>query len=343
MRKHVSRLMVLAAAGLVAAGCGDPKVSIDGLKLVRPKVSEPTSRDVEKFVRQMLDQMATASPLPSASRVANGCRVLIDFVGTTDGKPFPGGTASGYAIVLGSGQMIPGFEAGIVGMRAGESREVKVVFPKDYSEASLAGKPASFRVTVKAAETLKRPALTNDLASRVSQGRINTVAELKTAIRAQLRQTFQQQAEQALRAQAAEQLLARWPKKPGKKAVKQELDRMVEQQLAQASQRGSGPAQGGPDAEALRTANLPLVEKSVRFAEMMSAIAKQQGIIVTDVEVEQLAARLAQGQGQTPEVFLDYLRKNNLMDSLRRRLTEDKVMELVIQKSQIAEGGRTAL
>jgi len=259
-----------------------------------------------------------------------------------DGQPFPGGTASGYSIVLGAGQMIPGFEEGVVGMRTGETKEIKVTFPKGYQEASLAGKPASFRVTLRGAETLKRPALTDELASRVSQGQITTVSRLKEAIKAQLRQTFQQQAEQALRSQAAEQLLALWPRKPRQKTVKEELDRMVQQQLSQASQRGSGPAQGGPDAEALRKADLPLVEKSVRFAEMMTAIAKQQNIVVTDLEVEQLAARLAQSQGQSPDVFLDYLRKNKLLDSLRRRLTEDKVMELVIQQAQITEEGKTA-
>jgi len=342
MRKTLPIVISIGMACLVAAGCGDPKVEIKGLKLSRPKVVEPTARDVDKFVGQFLDQMATASPLPAASRITKGCRALVDFVGTMDGKPFPGGTASGYAIVLGSGSMIPGFEEGVVGMRTGETREIKVVFPKDYQEAGLAGKPASFQVILRGAESLKRPALTDDLASRVSQGRITTVAQLRTAIKAQLRQTFLQQAEQALRAQAAEQLLALWPKKPKKSAVKEEMDRMVQQQLSQASQRGSGPAQGGPDAEALRKANLPLVEKSVRFAEMMAAIAKQQNIVVTDIEVEQLAGRLAQSQGQAPEVFLDYLRKNKLLDSLRRRLTEDKVMELVIQQAEITETGKVA-
>ena len=108
MRKAFPLILSLTAVGLLAAGCGDPKIEIRGLKLVRPRLSEPTARDVEKFIGQFLDQMATASPLPAASRVTKGCRALVDFVGTMDGKPFPGGTASGYAMVLGSGSMIPG-------------------------------------------------------------------------------------------------------------------------------------------------------------------------------------------------------------------------------------------
>ncbi|MEK7767198.1 MAG: FKBP-type peptidyl-prolyl cis-trans isomerase, partial [bacterium] len=144
------RTASLLVAGLfLAAGCGSPKVSYKGLKLVRGRVEKPTGADVEKFIEQIRAQAATARPLGPGAALKMGNRAVIDFVGSIGGTPFAGGTGSGYALVLGSGSMIPGFEEGIVGMTPGQAKTLAVTFPKDYQEAALAGKAASYRITVR--------------------------------------------------------------------------------------------------------------------------------------------------------------------------------------------------
>lgn len=341
-RTPVSR--TLLAVWLAAlAGCGGPKVTYKGLKLTRQAVAKVTAKDVEQFLSQIRSQTAKATPLPPGEALKSGDRAVIDFAGTIGGTAFTGGTATAYPIVLGAGQMIPGFEEGIVGMHAGQTRDLKVSFPKDYHEPALAGKLAVFHVAVRGGETLARPPLDDDFARKVSGGRIATVDDLRRAARDQVTQNRMQQAEAWLKSQAAEALLAQWPKTPGKREVTRELDRVVQQQLQAASQRGMGPAQGGPDAEALRLQNRPAVERSVKLSAVLASIARQENVVVTDADVEQMGAQMAQAQGQDPQQFMTMIKQNNLSDVLRRRILEDRIMTIVLQNALISEPGQLAL
>ncbi|MCF0258725.1 MAG: trigger factor, partial [Erysipelotrichaceae bacterium] len=97
--------------------------------------------------------------VPAGTPAENGDRVMIDFEGVKDGVPFDGGTASNYGLVLGSGTFIPGFEEQLIGVKAGEKKDVEVSFPKDYFEPSLAGQPVVFHVTVNAVQKEVKPEL----------------------------------------------------------------------------------------------------------------------------------------------------------------------------------------
>lgn len=337
--------MVLLALAVAAsgAGCSGPKVTYKGLKLARQGMAKVTDRDVEQFLSQIRSQMAKATPLAPGAPLKSGDRAVIDFAGTIGGSAFSGGTATAYPIVLGTGQMIPGFEEGIIGMHAGQSKDIKASFPRDYQQASLAGKTAVFHVTIRGGESLSRPPLDDDFARKVSGGRIASVAELKKAGREQVAQNRMQQAEAALKAQAAEQLLAQWPKAPSTREVTKELDRVVQQQLQAASQRGMGPAQGGPDADALRLQNRPAVERSVKLSAILASIARQENVVVTDADVDQMGAQMAQQQGQDPQQFMTMIKQNKLTDVLRRRILEDRIMTIVLQNAEIAEPGKLAL
>jgi trigger factor len=341
-----SKPVRIAAAALLAAalaGCSGPKVTYKGLKLNRQGIAKVTDRDVDQFLSQIRSQMAKAIPLPPGEALKAGDRAVIDFAGTVGGSAFTGGTATAYPIVLGTGQMIPGFEEGIIGMHAGQVRDIKVTFPKDYNQASLAGRAAVFHVTVRGGESLTRPPLDDDFARKVSGGRITSVADLRKAGREQVLNNRMQQAEASLKAQAAELLLAQWPKAPSSRDVTKELDRLVQQQLQAASQRGMGPAQGGPDADALRLQNRPAVERSVKLSAVLASIARQENVVVTDAEVEQMGTQMAQQQGQDPQQFLAMVKQNKLMDVLRRRILEDRIMTIILQNAMIAEPGGASL
>ena len=318
-------------------GCGEPDVSYKGLSLKRPPVQQVTSRDISDFIERLREQAAKSEPLAPANKVRNGHRVYIDFVGTLGGSPFQGGSMYGYALVLGSKQMIPGFEEGIVGMRPGESRTIDVTFPADYHELSLAGKEVQFRIVLRRAELLIRPPLDDSLAVSVSGGRIETLSQLRDRAKEQIYQNRLQRAEMQLRNQAIEALLAQWPKNPSKREVSKELDRVVQQQLQQASRQGMGPAQGGPDAENIRAQSRPAVVKSLKFQKIIRQIAGQEDIQVSDAELEQAAEQMAQMQGQNSTEFLKYLQDNDLMELLRLRIMEERVMSLVLQNALIEE------
>lgn len=343
MSRTVATARLCAAAFLaVLAGCSGPKVTYKGLKLVRQASPKVTDRDVEQFLSQIRSQTAKATPLAPGESLKAGDRAVIDFAGTIGGTAFSGGTASAYAIVLGTGQMIPGFEEGIIGMHAGQSKNIKVTFPKEYHEPGLAGKAAVFHITVRGGEALVRPPLDDDFARKVSGGRITSVTDLRRAARDQVAQNRMQQAEASLKSQAAEALLAQWPKKPSNREITRELDRVVQQQLQAASQRGMGPAQGGPDAEALRLQNRPAVERSVKLSAVLASIARQENVVVTDAEVDQMGAQMAQAQGQDPQQFMTMVKQNKLTDALRRRILEDRIMTIVLQNALISEPGGLA-
>ncbi len=333
-------LAALLALTALSAGCSRPNVTYKGLKLTRAVAVPVTARDVNQFLEQARNQVAQPVPLPPDTPLRAGHRAIIDFQGTIGGTPFAGGSGTAFPVVLGSGSMIPGFEEGILGMRPGQSKTVPVKFPADYHEAALAGQSAMFLITVRAAESLRKPPLDGDFARQVSGGRITSVPELRTAAQSQLTMQRTQQAEGSVRQQVAETLLAQWAKEPSSREVDKELDKVVQQQLQAAAQRGQGAAQGGPDAEALRTQHRPMVARGVKLSKILAWIAKQESIGVTDGEVEQYATQLAQQQGQTPQAFLQMLKQQDHFESLRRRMLEDRVMTLILQHAQIEEPRR---
>ena len=123
----------------------------------------------------------TERKLARAQRpAANGDEVIIDFVGKLNGEEFPGGSAKDHHLTLGSGQFIPGFEDAIVGHSAGDKFDIKVTFPKDYPEKSLAGQPAAFETLLKQVNEVQKPALDDELAQKC--GSFKTMDDLKSDI-----------------------------------------------------------------------------------------------------------------------------------------------------------------
>ncbi len=341
-RTSLRFLAVLFTAATLTAGCSRPNVTYKGLKLRKFPVMPVTTRDVAQFIEQARNQVAQPVPLPPDTVLVKGHRAIIDFQGTIGGTPFTGGTGTAFPVVLGSGSMIPGFEEGIVGMRPGQSRTVPVTFPANYHEAGLAGKAAMFLITVRAAESLRKPPLDADFARQVSRGQITSVADLRTAAQQQLTQQRMQQSENSVRQEVAETLLAQWAKEPSSREIDKELDKVVQAQLAAAAQQGMGAAQGGPDAEAMRVQYRPMVARGVKLSKILAWIAKQESIGVTDGEVEQFATQQAQRTGQTPQAYLQMLKQQDHFESLRRRMLEDRVMTLILQHAEIGEARAVA-
>lgn len=342
MRFRRALLALASAAALAAAGCGDPKIEWKGLRLMRPPSRKAGSKDVDRLLASIRNQMATPSPLPATARLADGNRAVIDYAGSIGGSPFNGGTAAGFGIVLGEGSMIPGFETAIVGMKAGDSKTVSLTFPKDYQEPTLAGRKADFKITVRGGEILTRPALDDAFAKRVSGGRIASLSELRKAALNQAQVNLESQAENSLRQQALDQLMARWPKEPSSREVDAELDRVVQAQLQNLAQQGRGPAQGGPDADSLRASLRPGVVRSVKVSKILGSIAKREHVVVTDTDLETAAAKMAQQQGQDPQVFLGYLKEHKLLDMFRRRILEDRSLALILQEAVILDASGAA-
>ena len=336
MKKIAFPLAILALVAATTA-CGDPKVEYKGLKLMRPNLPPISSRDVDRFLDSMRTQMAKPTPLSAEARLGNGDRAVIDFAGTLGGTPFEGGTGVAYPLVLGSGQMIPGFEAGIIGMRPGETKNIRVKFPSDYQEAALAGKEAVFRITVREGSSLARPPLDDELARKVSGGQLSSLSELRKGVREQITQDRARQIEQQMRLSAVGELVKQWSWKPSAGAVKAEADRLVQQHIQMALQRGSKPDVASQQGESMRPSYMKSAERNLVFQRISTSIAKKEKITVTDVELEQVAQQMAKAQGQDPANVMNYLREAKMTDALRRRILEDRVLGIVLENALVED------
>ena len=327
----------LLAAVIAMSSCGDPKFEYKGLKLPKPNVPAISAIDVDRFIDNLRIQAAKPSPLEPGARLAKGNRAVIDFAGTIDGLAFDGGTAVAYPLVLGSGSMIPGFEEGIIGMSPGQSKNIKVRFPADYQEPSMAGKTAVFKITVREGLNLERPPLNDDFAKQISRGGVTSLSALKKALREQLAQDRMRQMEQQLRLKAVDELMTRFTWRPSKGTVKAEAERMVQQHIQMSIQRGTKPDVASQQAEALRASYTQNATRNLVFSRMATSIAKKENITVTDMELEQVAQQMAKSQGQDPAGIMKYLKDNKLVDTLRNRILEDRVLAIVVESADLSD------
>ena len=153
-----------------------PKIELEKL------VAEPDETDVDKTLQRLAESQKTSSPVTEERPAKDGDILVIDFVGRIGDEPFEGGAAEKHELTLGSKQFIPGFEDQLIGASAGESREVSVTFPEDYSSANLAGKMATFDVKVHEIREGVPALLDDELAKKIG---IDNLEALKTEIREQ--------------------------------------------------------------------------------------------------------------------------------------------------------------
>ena len=152
---------------------------------VKAKNLKVTAKEVDEAVKALIDKDAKKE-VKAEQVVAKGDFATFDFVGTVDGTEFPGGKAENYELQIGSGQFIPGFEDQMIGMKADEVKDLNVTFPKDYHEASLAGKEAVFKVTLHKVEVKKYPKLTQDYVKGLKIEGVTNSEELKAKKKAEL-------------------------------------------------------------------------------------------------------------------------------------------------------------
>lgn len=241
-----------------------------------------SEEEVLSSVVARVNQTTLYEPLPADAAAQDGNEVVIDFVGEKDGVAFEGGTANDYPLVLGSHTFIPGFEDQLLGVKAGDSRNVEVVFPEDYFEPSLAGQPVIFKVTVKSVQKLVEPKLDDEFIKKMNLDGVSSVDDLKEKIKEELTRTRTEEADNKL----AYDILSRIAK-----GAEMEIPaEMIESQVAQhMTQYENQLKQYGMDfdaflkasnqsAEEFRARLVPEAENEIRSALVLDAIAAAEQI-----------------------------------------------------------------
>lgn len=303
-----------------------PEVTLGQYKGLEVEKAEVSVSDAQ--VQAELDRMAqNVASTETVERAAQmGDTANIDFEGFDNGVAFDGGKGTNFDLKLGSGQFVPGFEEQIVGMSAGEEKDIDITFPEDY-HAELAGKPVVFHVKLNKVTVTNVPEQDDEFAKDVSE--FDTLEALKADIRAKALEQAQKQADSAFEQNAVEKAAENTTVDMPKALVEAELDTQMERFAYQLQMSGYSMDQYakmmGGDVNTMRNAFRPAAEKQAKISVTLEKIVEVEGISVTDEEIEAEFKSLAEQY----QLELDKVKEMVPMNEITGSLTSRKAIKVI--------------
>jgi trigger factor len=314
-----------------------PKIELGdfkGIKLER-QVAEVTDAQIAEALDRIAEQNRPFASKGEGAKVEKGDRVVIDFTGTLDGVPFEGGTGGDVGVNVGSGTFIPGFEDQLIGMAAGETRQVKVTFPENYMNAQLAGKAAEFNVTAKSVEA--PGTVTADDAFAKSLG-LESLDKLKEAVKGRLQQEHAALSRQRVKRQLLDKLdeLHKFALPPT--LAEDEFKNVWSAVEGDLKSQGRTFADEGTTEDKAREEYRAIAERRVRLGLVLAEIGERNKITVPEEDITRaIVERARQVPGREQEIW-DYYRKNPAaVAGLRAPLFEEKVVDFLLELAAITE------
>jgi trigger factor len=307
-----------------------PKV--EGLKL--EKLTVPvTDAQVDEQLARLAENQKSYSDAPKSKKAADGDQLIIDFVGRVDGTEFEGGKAEGAALVIGSGQFIPGFEEQLTGVKAGDAKTITVTFPSDYPASNLAGKDAEFDVTVQSVKVEGETKLDDDFANSLG---LESLDKLKELLRGQLEQETAGLTRTQMKRQLLDKLASQHDFDVPPAMVEAEFEQ-IWQQLQSEAAKEADPAAAMKEIEAEKDDYKRIAERRVRLGLLLSEIGQANGVEITNQEMQMLLQQAAQQyRPEDRERFIEYVRNEPMAQAqLRAPLYEDKVVDFLFDKAEI--------
>ncbi|KJY88033.1 trigger factor [Pseudoalteromonas sp. GCY] len=300
---------------------------LDKIAVEKPAVSV-TDEDLANMLETLRKQHASWTESDAAAGEKD--RVTVDFVGTIDGEEFEGGKAEDFPLELGQGRMIPGFEDGIVGKKAGEEVVSDVTFPEEYHAENLKGKAAQFTITVKKVEVQELPELTDEFATKfgVAEGGVDA---LKEEVKKNMERELNQAVKANVKDQAIKGLLETNEVEVPKALIDQEIDALRQQ----AAQRFGGNAQNMPElpAELFHEQAVTRVKTGLLLGEVIKA----NDIKVDEGKVAELIDTVASAYEDPSEVVAYYKANDQLMQQMRNVAMEELAVEAVLAAASVSD------
>jgi trigger factor len=311
-----------------------PTPNTDNLKLDRLTV-EVDESDLDLQLNQLANQSKRWEDAPKKQAAKMGDLVVMDFEGQVDGSPFEGGKGEDMSVELGSGRLIPGFEDQLVGAKANDTREVKVVFPADYPVENLKSKEAIFTVTVKGVKTAGETKIDEDFAKSLG---LQSLDQLKGLIRGQQEQELNGLTRTHMKRQLLDQLAGRHDFPVPESMVEAEHQNIINQLKHEASHEAD-PNAALAEIEKDAAEYRKIAERRVRLGLLLSEIGGANNIQVSEQEMRTLIAQAAsQYQGQDRERFLQLVQQEPMFAAqLRAPLYEDKVVDFLFSTAEISD------
>jgi trigger factor len=302
---------------------------------VEKLVADVTDAEIDEAVNRLAQQARTYSPRAEGEAAEKDDEVRIDFVGRVDGEEFAGGKAEDFKLVLGTGQLIPGFEDQLVGVKADEEREVKVTFPADYPDAKLAGKDAVFTVKLKAVAKPDALVVDDELARKMG---LDTIGTLKDRVREQLKGDFSRASRMHLKRRVLDALDTAHSFSLPPTMVESEFEAIWKAVESELQREGKTAADEGKSEEELKKEYHDIAERRVRLGLVLARIGEQNGITIAPDEIQRaIAVRARQFPGQEQQVFNFYSTNQRAQAEIRAPLFEDKVVDFIAELAEVTE------
>ena len=303
-----------------------------GLELTR-HVVEISDEEITDALKRLASNAKEFAE--KAEAASDGDRVTISFTGSIDGKAFDGGTAEDVALVLGSGQFIPGFEDQLIGAKAGDEMTVHVIFPADYGVAELAGKPAEFATKVSKVEGPVEAALDDALAAKFG---LENLEKLKDMVRQRTSAEFTQMSAMKLKRDVLDALDKEYSFPLPEKLVEAEFNTIWNALTSEMERSSTTFADENTTEEDARKDYRAIAERRVRLGLVLGTMGDRENLQVNEQELQAaLMARMRQFPGQE-RMVIDYYRKNpGAMMELRGPIFEQKVVDSLVAKAKVTD------
>ena len=282
-----------------------------------------------------LAERNTAYDVEEGRAASEGDLVTMDFVGKIDGEAFEGGTAEGQSLVIGKKQFIPGFEEGVVGMKAGDEKVVSATFPDDYPVAALAGKTAEFDVKVKGVSKPRTPAVDEEFAKGVGA---ESLEQLRGFISEQIKREYEQASRTKLKREILDALDAAHAFELPPSLVDFEFDNIWTQLENNLKATNKTFADEGKTEEEARAEYRKLAERRVRLGLVIGEIGEKNNLQVSQDELRRaLVEQARRYPGREKQVYEYYEKTPGALAELRAPIFEDKVIDFVIDAAKPTE------
>jgi trigger factor len=298
-----------------------------GLELKKVKLSV-SDEQVENALGRLRDAHAQLVPVEERDIVERGDFVTIDFSGSLDGQPIPGGKNENYSVEVGGGNTLPEFENALVGLKKDAEETITVPYPADYFKKELAGKSAQFSVTVKEIKKKVLPPLDDEFAK--DHAGAASLEELKSKIRSQLEAELGEFQKEALK----EQLMERLVEAHSFELPESLIDRQV-RYLLERQQRSGAPE--GASTEELRKELRPHAERQVKATLLLEKIAETEKVEVPEPDVQKRIDDSARAAGDRGSAVRQYYARPDTRENLKSQMVMDRTIELLLERAVTKE------
>ncbi|AUF97170.1 trigger factor [Pseudomonas sp. 02C 26] len=306
-----------------------PEFSVAGFDSINVErlSAEVADADLDNMLEVLRKQNTRFETVERAAQIDD--QVNIDFVGKVDGEEFAGGSAKGTQLVLGSGRMIPGFEDGLVGAKAGEERVVNVTFPEDYQNLDLAGKAAEFTITVNSVSAPQLPELNEEFFAQFGI-KETTLEGFRTEVRKNMERELRQAIKTKVKNQVMDGLLAANPIEVPKALLENEVNRL----RVQAVQQFGGN---------IKPEQLPAelfeeqAKRRVVLGLIVAEVVKQFDLKPDEGKVREMIEEMASAYQEPEQVISWYYKNDQQLNEVRSVVLEEQVVDTVLQKATVTD------